>query len=147
MTKKTDHKTILVVDDDPDMRIFFSTLLITSGFKPIVAKTGNEGIQKAREKYPCFIILDVPMPGNGGMDMYHNLKLDQTLKNIPVIMTSTLDQKTFNHYRKVKGTRYNQDIKHPDAFLEKPPEAAELIKLIKDILSHKLETMKHKKRR
>ena len=116
------------------MRIFFSALLKTDGFTPIVAKNGTEGMEKVRSQHPDVIIIDVPMPGNGGMQMYQGLKSDKTLKSIPVMMVSTIDRQTFTHYQKTKGIRLGTDIKIPEGFLEKPPEAKEVLGLIKKIL-------------
>ena len=138
MGKKANKLKILVVDDDPDMRIFFSTLLKSGGFKPIVAKTGIEGIEKAKKENLAFIIMDVPMPDNGGMQMYRYLKQDNKLKKIPVIMVSSIDKQTFTHYQKTKGIRLGQDIISPEAFLEKPPEAAEVLDLIQATLSRSI---------
>ena len=60
-------KKILVVDDELDMRVFVSTLLETSGYKPYVATHGLEGIQMAKEIKPDLIIMDVMMPKQGGV--------------------------------------------------------------------------------
>jgi len=138
LNRKPTKQKILVVDDDPDMRIFLSTILKTGGFKPIVAKDGIEGMQKAKKENPVFIIIDVPMPENGGMRMYRHLKLDKQLKQIPVIMISTIDKQTFIHYQKTKGIGLGRDVVSPEAFLEKPPEAAEVLNLIQDILSRRV---------
>lgn len=134
MGQKRKKPKILIVDDDPDMRIFFSALLKTGGFYPIVAKNGNEGMEKAKSQHPEFIIIDVPMPDNGGMQMYQGLKQDHALERIPVLMVSTIDKQTFTLYQKTKGIRLGTDIKIPEGFLEKPPEAKEVLGLIKKIL-------------
>jgi len=128
-------KKILVVEDDSDMRIFISTILKTGGFKPMVAKNGKDGMNKAEKENPACIIMDVPMSENTGMLMYQHLKQDRKLQYIPVIMISAIDKLTFIHYQKTKGIRLGQDIISPEGFLEKPPEAAELLELIQDILS------------
>jgi CheY-like chemotaxis protein len=133
--QKKGKQKILVVADDPDMRIFFSALLKTGGFSPIVAKNGTEGMEKVRTQKPVFIILDVPMPENSGMQMYMCLKQDKQLSCIPVIMVSTIDKQTFTHYQKTKGIRLGQDIISPEAYLEKPPEASEVLDLINKALA------------
>ncbi len=91
-------KTVLIVEDELDMRIFISTLLETSGYTPVMTRDGKEGLIKARDFLPDLIILDVMMPGEGGVQMYRQLKTDQSLKAIPVIMLSAVAQKTFSHY-------------------------------------------------
>ncbi|MBW1888145.1 MAG: response regulator, partial [Deltaproteobacteria bacterium] len=102
-------KKILIVDDELDMRIFISTLLETSGYSPLTTKDGNEGIRKAKEVIPDLIILDVMMPGEGGVQMYRQLKTDRNLKDIPVVMLSAVEKDTFSHYIKM----LNAQIGHP----------------------------------
>ena len=53
-----EKKTVLIVEDELDMRIFISTLLETSGYEPIMTRDGNEGLLKARDVCPDLIILD-----------------------------------------------------------------------------------------
>jgi DNA-binding response OmpR family regulator len=91
-------KTVLIVEDELDMRIFISTLLETSGYTAVTTRDGKEGLIKARDVSPDLIILDVMMPGEGGVQMYRQLKTDQTLQAIPVIMLSAVGKKTFSHY-------------------------------------------------
>jgi len=137
VNKKSVRPKILIVDDDPDMRVFFSTFLKAGGYRPIVAGNGKEGMMKAGKENPALIILDVPMPENGGMQMYMDLKADQNLCRIPVFMMSTIDRQTFVHYQKTKGIRLGQDVISPEAFLEKPPETAEVLGLIQETVSRR----------
>ena len=127
-------KTVLIVEDELDMRIFISTLLETSGYRPIITRDGREGILKAREVDPDLIILDVMMPGEGGVQMYRQLKTDDSLMNIPVILLSGVAKKTFAHYLKMLNARIEGSIPEPSAYLEKPPEAEDLIKLTERLI-------------
>ena len=127
-------KTVLIVEDELDMRIFISTLLETSGYRPIMTRDGREGIIKAREVDPDLIILDVMMPGEGGVQMYRQLKTDDSLMNIPVILLSGVAKKTFAHYLKMLNARIEESIPEPSAYLEKPPEAEDLIKLTERLI-------------
>ena len=127
-------KTVLIVEDELDMRIFISTLLETSGYRPIMTRDGSEGMVKAREISPDLIILDVMMPGEGGVQMYRQLKTDDTLRNIPVILLSGIAKNTFTHYLKMLNTRMECAIPEPSAYLEKPPEAEALIKLTERLI-------------
>ena len=125
-------KIILVVDDELDMRTFITTLLETSGYRPIVAANGEEGIRKARELKPAVIILDVMMPKEGGVQMYRQLKTDEELKGIPVIMLSAIAKKTFFHSQKMLNTYRGQMVPEPEAYIEKPPETEQLLKVLQD---------------
>ena len=127
-------KTVLIVEDELDMRIFISTLLQTSGYRPVTTKNGKEGLLKARDIGPDLIILDVMMPGEGGVKMYRQLKTDSSLMDIPVIMLSGVAKKTFAHYLKMLNTRIEGSIPDPSAYLEKPPEAEELLKLTERLI-------------
>ena len=127
-------KTVLIVEDELDMRIFISTLLETSGYRPIMTRDGREGLVKAKEISPDLIILDVMMPGEGGVQMYRQLKTDDTLMNIPVILLSGVAKNTFTHYLKMLNSSMGSKVPEPSAYLEKPPEAETLIKLTERLI-------------
>jgi CheY-like chemotaxis protein len=124
-----EKKTVLIVEDELDMRIFISTLLETSGYEPIMTRDGTEGLLKAKDVKPDLIILDVMMPGEGGVHMYRELKTDKNLCDIPVIMLSAVTRKTFSHYLNMVNARLKDAIPDPDAYIEKPPEAEDLLKM------------------
>jgi two-component system phosphate regulon response regulator PhoB len=127
-------KKVLVVDDELDMRIFMATLLETSGYKPLVAEDGVQGLEIAREKKPALIILDIMMPKESGIALYRDLKNDPALKDIPVIMLSALSKKTFFHSQKVLDEYKGEKIPEPAAYIEKPPEPDELLEAIRNSL-------------
>jgi CheY-like chemotaxis protein len=127
-------KRVLVVDDEQDIRFFITTLLETSGYKPIAAEDGKQGLEMARNKKPALIILDIMMPKESGIFMYRELKKDPELRAIPVIMVSALAKKTFFHSQKVLDEYEGGQIEEPAAYIEKPPEPEELLQVIKRIL-------------
>ena len=127
-------KKILVVDDELDMRIFVSTLLETSGYKPLTAVDGKEGMAVARREKPAVVILDVMMPNESGIGMYRELKNDPDLKDVPVIMVSALFKKTFFHSQKVLDEYKGEKVPKPSAYIEKPPEPDELLEAIQNCL-------------
>ena len=127
-------KKVLVVDDELDMRTFIITLLETSGYKPLSANDGVEGIEIARRKKPALVILDVMMPKESGINMYRELKNDPELRNIPVIMLSALSKKTFFHSQWVLDDYKGEKVPEPEAYIEKPPEPEELLEAIQNTL-------------
>lgn len=127
-------KKVLVVEDELDMRTFITTLLETSGYKPLAAADGKEGMEVARKKNPALIILDVMMPKESGINMYRELRTDKDLKNIPIIMVSALSKKTFFHSQKVLDEYKGERIPEPEAYIEKPPEPEELLEAIRRCL-------------
>jgi DNA-binding response OmpR family regulator len=83
-------KTVLVVDDELDVRTFLETVLKKNGYEVITAENGGVGLQLAREKKPDLITLDLMMPKQSGTDMYRKLQKDDELVKIPVIVISGL---------------------------------------------------------
>lgn len=120
-------KKVLVVDDELDMRIFISTVFETSGYEAVTARDGKDGLTKARNLLPDLIILDIMMPGEGGVLMYRHLKSDPELKHIPVLMLSGVGKQTFFHYLKMMNIQPDDAIPEPEAYVEKPPSPDELL--------------------
>ncbi len=135
MDPRIERKKILIVEDELDLRIFLCNLLGNCGYHTIDAANKAEGLQKAKREKPALIILDVMIPKEGGIQMYREIKEDQDLKNIPVIMVSTIDRKTFSFYQKFQHSPKGKGVPEPGAYLEKPLEAEELIKLVRSLIS------------
>ena len=135
MYSEIERKKILIVDDELNMRIFLCNLLGNCGYEAIDAGDKNEGMQKALSEKPALIILDVTMPKESGIQMYRELKEHDDLKNVPVIMVSTIDKKTFSFYQKFQSTPRDRGVPEPGAYLEKPLEAQELISLVRTLIS------------
>jgi CheY-like chemotaxis protein len=127
-------KKVLVVDDDVDIRKVVSKLVEKSGYEAIEAKNGVEGMGKVREDKPDLIILDMLMPKESGVRMYHELKTEESLKDIPVIVLSAIPKKSFLRSQKVLDEFAGQSVPEPEAYIEKPEEPEELIALMKKIL-------------
>ncbi|MBI5601993.1 MAG: response regulator [Deltaproteobacteria bacterium] len=123
-------KKILVVDDEMDIRIFISTLVETNGYKPLVAKDGEEGLKMIKEHKPDLVILDVMMPKESGLKLYREIRSDENTKQIPVIMVSAVSKKTFFHSHRELDRYHGASIAEPEAYIEKPPESEELIACI-----------------
>ena len=129
------NQNILVVDDESDMRIFVSTVVETLGFTPTAAKDGTEALEKARESQPALVILDVMMPKiEDGIRTYQQFREDERLSHIPIIMLSAIAKKTFFHSIKVLNPLSEGPVAEPEAYMEKPPDAAELGRLIKELV-------------
>ena len=133
MTAECQRLKILVVDDEADTRIFLCNVLGTCGYVAIDAADGEEGLRKAKAQQPDLIILDIMMPGEKGIQMYRNLKLDEGLKMVPVIVVSSIDRKAFAVYRKSHNLWEDPAGPPRGAFLEKPLEADDLIQTVGEL--------------
>ena len=78
--------TILVIDDEKDIRISLTGILEDEGYHIITAATGAEGIESAQEELPDLILLDIWMPGMDGLETLERLK--SLFPQVTVIMIS-----------------------------------------------------------
>ncbi|MCG8688484.1 MAG: response regulator [Desulfobacterales bacterium] len=122
-------KKVLVVDDDPDVRSFVVTVLEESGYTPLVAHDGVEGLEKIQAERPDLVVLDVLMPRGSGIRLYRHLKTDDSLKDLPVIMFTGIALRSFLKSQKALE-EFNGEVPKPDIYLEKPVEPEDLAKAI-----------------
>jgi len=83
-------QSILIIDDDIISQNILRSTLAQAGYSVIVAFNGNEGINRASERLPDLIILDIMMPEMDGGEVAAILKNDPTTKDIPIIFLSSL---------------------------------------------------------
>ena len=127
-------KKVLVVDDDPDIRLFSVTVLEEHGYTPLEAADGVEGLKMIKEEKPDLVILDIMMPRQSGIRLYRELKTDKSLKNIHVIVLSGIAKRTFLRSQKALTDFGSPDVPEPEIYLEKPVEAEDLAQTIKDLI-------------
>lgn len=88
---KTKHK-ILLAEDDKFISRAYKDGLERAGFEIIIAFDGVEAIKKIREEKPDLILLDLIMPDKNGFEVLEEIKMDDALKNMRVIILSNLGQ-------------------------------------------------------
>ena len=127
-------KKVLVVDDDPDVRLFSVTVLEENGYTPIEAANGEEGLKMIKSEKPDLIILDILMPRQSGIRLYRDMKTDKALKDIPIIILSGIAKKTFLRSQKAMTEFGGKPVPEPEIYLEKPVEPEELAATIKKVM-------------
>lgn len=80
------EKTILLADDDTEIRTYVRKLFATGGYKIIEADNGIKALELIRKHVPDLVILDLTMPGMYGDELCQSIKSDEALSHIPVIM-------------------------------------------------------------
>jgi signal transduction histidine kinase len=110
------EKTILIADDNKEM-LGFLNFVLGRYFKILTASNGEEALEIARLNKPDLILSDIMMPVMDGYELCRNIKSDDKLKSIPVIL---LTAKTKNVYEKIKGLEIGADdyLSKPMPFLE-----------------------------
>lgn len=89
-------KKILVVDDDSFVTDIYQTKLIQEGFEVLTAADGAEAVKKLKNGEggkPDLILLDIVMPYMDGLEVLKEVKSNEALKDIPVILLTNLSQK------------------------------------------------------
>ena len=127
-------KKVLVVDDDPDVRLFSVTVLEENGYTPLEAEDGEAGLKMIKSEKPDLVILDVLMPRQSGVRLYRELKTAKALKDVKVIILSGIAKKTFLRSQKALTEFGGSEIPEPEIYLEKPVEPDELAEVIKKVL-------------
>jgi two-component system, OmpR family, KDP operon response regulator KdpE len=75
--------TVLIVDDEPQIRRVMRTTLTSQGYAVLEAKTGEEALEKLRSDHPGLILLDVNLPGISGLDVCRDIRQSS---DVPIIM-------------------------------------------------------------
>jgi DNA-binding response OmpR family regulator len=114
-------KTILVIEDQPDMRENLATILEMEQFIVLVAENGRQGLELARDEKPDLILCDVMMPEMDGHDVLKSLRQDRSIGNTPFVFLTAKGEK--------------QDLREgmnlgADDYLAKPVAAEELLSTI-----------------
>lgn len=82
---------ILFVEDEPSLQKAISEVLAQEGYKVLGAADGEEGLNLAKKEKPNLILLDLILPKKDGFEVLKELKADNELKDIPVIVLTNLE--------------------------------------------------------
>ncbi len=111
-------RTILLADDSVTAQNMGRRILTDAGYEVITVNNGSAALKKIAEQKPDLIVLDVYMPGYGGLEVCHRVKESRETARIPVLLTvGKLEPFKPDEARRV----------HADAFIVKPFEASELL--------------------
>jgi DNA-binding response OmpR family regulator len=125
---KTTRPKILLVDDEPDLISTIECRLKWADFDVVTASNGKEGLDKAETEKPSLILLDTNMPVMDGHEMLERLKKNPQLKDIPVIMLTSV----FNAQDIAKASSYGLAD-----YVTKPFDFTELVEKISNALENK----------
>ncbi|MDX2048404.1 MAG: response regulator [Chitinophagaceae bacterium] len=114
-------KSVLVIDDNPDIRENIAEILDLAGYKTSTAENGKQGVEKAMKEKPDVIVCDIMMPELDGYGVLHLLRKNQETQNTPFIfLTAKTERSDFR-----KGMEMGADD-----FITKPFEDIELLNAI-----------------
>jgi two-component system alkaline phosphatase synthesis response regulator PhoP len=126
-------KLVLVVEDEPDVRLFLQTVLEDGGFRVITAGDGDEAWQLIQERRPDFISLDLVLPKKSGHKLLRVLQQHREYSKIPVLIVTA-------HAKDDLGKPMMESIfggaalLGPGMYLEKPVKPASYLRCVKQAL-------------
>jgi DNA-binding response OmpR family regulator len=86
-------KKILIIEDDKFLRQLITQKLLKEGYDVLEAIDGEEGLKKVKEEKPDLVLLDLILPGIDGFEALSQMKKEDSLARIPIIILSNLGQK------------------------------------------------------
>ncbi len=128
-------KTILLVEDQDDQSAFLTNLLAAGGYRTVVARDNADGLRKSRSNHPDLVIIDMMMPADQGIRLYRALKASDDLNSLPVVMISSIDRRMFFQCHQIQEPRTKKGLPLPDAYIETPPEAEELLERVDALIA------------
>ncbi len=122
-----EKKLIVCIEDEPEMIDLVKLILRRAGFDFVGAVGGREGLEAVRRFRPDLVLLDLMMPDVDGWDVYRQMKSEQELSSIPVIVITAKAQSI----DRVLGLH----IARVDDYITKPFGPQELLTSVDNILS------------
>ena len=126
-------KTVLVVDDEPNVREYLAQILRDADFNVLTASDGNEALELIRKQPPDFISLDLVMPGMSGQELLYELRKDQDLSRIPVLVVTAHAQDELGK-GDLEDLMENRVISGPGTYLEKPVRPLDYVRSVQRAL-------------
>jgi DNA-binding response OmpR family regulator len=126
---KTSFKQVVCVEDDPEMIELIRLILSRRSVQVHGAAGGEEGLKMVRDMHPDLVLLDLMMPNMDGWEVYQQMKSDESIRDIPVIIVTAKAQ----NIDKVLGLH----IAKVDDYIAKPFSPQELMDSVEKVLSKK----------
>jgi CheY-like chemotaxis protein len=127
-------KTILIVDDEPDVVSYLEMLLHDAGYETRSASNGREGMEVLRRDRPDLVVLDISMPEASGTRLYKELKTDPVLGTTPVVIVTAVTGYGGDPYAYQKFLGGRKLVPPPDGFFPKPIDPEQFLEKVRTLL-------------
>ena len=118
-------RRILVVEDEADVSRYLTAALEDEGYEVETAFDAVGGLAAITEQQPDLVCLDIVMPGPTGLSLYREIRENEKLAGMPIVVVSGLSPQD------AKSTMgFGESLPPPDAFIEKPVNIVELIETV-----------------
>jgi len=119
---------VLIVDDDPGIRMLLSKFLQREGIETVLAQNGLEGVEFAKKHQPDLIIMDVVMPQMDGLTAARLIKFYKPLSDVPILFLTAKDAD--------KEIELAQAVR-AEVYITKPFDVRQVIDVVRETLSGK----------
>jgi DNA-binding response OmpR family regulator len=119
------NPVVLVADDDDDILLLVTTRLKRDGFEVIQASSGDRALELARDRRPAVAVLDIGMPGLDGLQVLEQIRADEELHEMKVLLLTAKAQES--------DVRRGYDT-GADAYVKKPFSPADLSTKVRELL-------------
>jgi len=126
-------KTVLVVDDEPNVRKHLAHILEDAGFRVRMAGDGEEAKRMIDEEQPDLVSLDLVMPRKSGRRLLYELRKDKRLSHIPVVVVTAHAEDELGR-SDLDAIKESMVITGPGFYLEKPVRPADYVRCIRECL-------------
>jgi two-component system, OmpR family, response regulator VicR len=120
---------ILCIDDEKEIIDLIRLILARKGYEVAGATSGDEGLAKARSWKPDLVLLDLMMPDMDGWEVFHRIRADESLAEIPVIVVTARAQ-SIDRVLGLHVARVND-------YISKPFTPQDLIESVERVLARK----------
>jgi len=126
------QRSAVVIDDEPDVTTYLSTLLSDHGWRVRTANKVDQGLELLAAERPDAVLLDLMMPERGGLTALVAIRKDPTLAGLPVVIVSGIQEKLTSDYH-----AFLDRAKHykADAYLDKPVVPEVLLRTLDDLVT------------
>ncbi|UCG87131.1 MAG: response regulator [Gemmatimonadota bacterium] len=121
--------TVLVVDDEPNVRDYLAQILRDAGFKVKTASDGDKALAMIRTQPPDFISLDLVMPRKSGHKLLYELRKDKKLSRIPFVVVTAHATDELGR-DDLEDIMQNRIISGPGTYLEKPVRPLDYVRCV-----------------
>ncbi len=122
-------KKILIVEDDAFLLSMYKTKFDIEKFDVVLSDDGEKGLKMAAKAKPDLIVLDIILPKMDGFEVLKNIKNDESLKDIPVVLLTNLSQKS--------EIERGLGLKAVDYLIKAHYTPSEVVEKVKEILKEK----------
>lgn len=128
---------VLIVDDEPDVVSYLSTLLRDAGHEIVVARNGQEAWEVVQKERPGLVSLDMSMPEKSGIKFYREMRDHPDLAGVPIVIVTGVSSPWVGadgtgSFEKFISSR--RQVPPPDGFFEKPIDPDAYVKRVSELL-------------